>query len=282
MEAASANHHENQALFRYTVSTSQGPLRTLIALVAKQRSSFLQGGYSEEDCAALPDEGEVHAVTSTLKQLGHSVILVQGIQALVQRLASGVYTPWGLVFNIAQGFHGTGREAQVPALLEAYQTPYTFADAATMALCQNKANTKAILQHHHIPTSPFVVLPAKGSASSLLVPTTQLPSYPLFLKPVTEGSSKGIANFNKVIDPAELEMAVQKLHAKCPGQDSLIESFLPGREYTVSILGTGVASVRERIWQSRVNMHGSQTRGGLDFACRESKSSNGGRRLVEG
>lgn len=113
-----------------------------IALVAEQRSAFLQDGYSEEDCAALTHEGEVRAVATTLKQLGHHVTLVQGIQGLVQHLASGDYRPWDLVFNMAQGFHGTSRESQVPALLEAYRIPYTFADAATMALCQNKARTK--------------------------------------------------------------------------------------------------------------------------------------------
>lgn len=78
-------------------------------------------------------------------------------------------------------------------------------------------------------------------------------------------------------------MAVQKLRAKFPGQDILIESFLPGREYTVSILGSGAASrvigVREHIWQSRAQMDGSHQRVGLDFACRESKSSTAGRRL---
>lgn len=86
-------------------------------------------------------------------------------------------------------------------------------------------------------------------------------------------------------------MAVQKLRVKFPGQDILIESFLPGREYTVSILGTGAASrvigVREHIWQSRAHLNGNtngDTNGsdrsvGMDFACRESKSSAGGRRL---
>lgn len=60
-----------------------------IALVAEQRSSFLQDGYSEEDCAALRHEGEVRAVATTLKQLGHHVTLVQGIEGLVQHRASG-------------------------------------------------------------------------------------------------------------------------------------------------------------------------------------------------
>lgn len=145
--AASATHCPGQG----NKASALGALN--IALVAEQRSSFLQNGYSEEDCAALTHEGEVRAVAGTLNKLGHHVTLVQGIQALVQHLASGDYKPWDMVFNMAQGFHGTARESQVPALLEAYRIPYTFADAATMALCQNKARTK--VQCHPPPTTPL-------------------------------------------------------------------------------------------------------------------------------
>ena len=79
---------------------------------------------------------------AALERLGHHVTLVSGIEALVQLLAAGKHNGWDLVFNMAQGFHGSARESQVPALLEAYQVPYTFSDAATMALCQNKQVTK--------------------------------------------------------------------------------------------------------------------------------------------
>ncbi|RJE18808.1 D-ala D-ala ligase [Aspergillus sclerotialis] len=254
-----------------------------IVLVAEQRSTYLQLGYSDEDCAALTHDGEVRAVSNTLKQLGHHVTHVSGVQSLVQQLAVGNYRNWDLVFNMAQGFHGTARESQVPALLEAYQIPYTFADAATMALCQNKANTKIILRHHHIPTAPFWVIPAKGLTLSFSELTTQLPSYPLFLKPVTEGSSKGVADFNKVTGPSGLEMALQRFSAKLPGQNILIESFLPGREYTVSILGTGstsrVIGIREFIWQSPSDRNGDHI--ALDFASRKSKSSTSNRLVCD-
>jgi D-alanine-D-alanine ligase-like ATP-grasp enzyme len=113
-----------------------------VALISEQRSNYLQLGYSEEDCAALTHDGEIQAVLSTLKKLGHQVTLVPGIESLVQQLAAGKHKCWDLAFNMAQGFHGPARESQVPALLGAYQVPHTFADAATMALCQNKANTK--------------------------------------------------------------------------------------------------------------------------------------------
>lgn len=113
-----------------------------IALIHEQRSTYLEAGLSEANCAALPHEGEVQAVETALKALGHHVTLVPGIQSLVEHLSANKQTDWNLAFNMAQGFYGDAREAQVPALLEAYRIPYTFADAATMALCQNKANAK--------------------------------------------------------------------------------------------------------------------------------------------
>lgn len=107
-----------------------------------------------------------------------------------------------------------------------------------------------------------------------LISTASLPSYPLFLKPVTEGSSKGIDPTNKVRSEADLEPAIRNLAAKCPGQDILVEPFLPGREVTVSILGTGsrsrVIGIREHIWQTK-NKNGYTSK--LDFASQRCKSS---------
>lgn len=116
--------------------------RLNIALISEQRSAYLDLGYSEAHCAALTHDGEIEAVLSTLESLGHHVTPVPGIQSLVQLLAAGTYKSWDLVFNMAQGFHGSAREAQIPSLLEAYQIPFTFSDAATITLCQNKVITK--------------------------------------------------------------------------------------------------------------------------------------------
>jgi D-alanine-D-alanine ligase-like ATP-grasp enzyme len=117
------------------------------------------------------------------------------------------------------------------------------------------------------------MVPTNNLGMSLPEFTTLMPPGPLFLKPVTEGSSKGIGSFNKVSDVAEFKMAVRKLAAKFPGQDILVESFLSGREVTVSILGTGtsgrVIGVREHLWQAK-NRNGYASK--LDFASREAKS----------
>lgn len=118
------------------------PISLRVALISEQRSNYLERGYSQEECAALTHDGEIQAVLSTLEKLGHHTTLVLGVESLVQQLAIGKHKDWDLVFNMAQGFYGPARESHTPALLEAYQVPYTFSDCATMVLCQNKATTK--------------------------------------------------------------------------------------------------------------------------------------------
>lgn len=121
--------------------------------------------------------------------------------------------------------------------------------------------------------------------------TSSLSNYPLFIKPVNEGSSKGIDGFNKVHKPAELKQAVQSLESTLPGQDILVESFLSGREFTVSILGTGTSSrvigIREFIWQQQKSPSDNDTSNScdptppdLDYTSRKSKSSKEDDQLV--
>ncbi|KAI9036460.1 D-alanine--D-alanine ligase family protein [Aspergillus affinis] len=252
--------------------------RLTIAVVSEQRSSYLQDGFSQEDCAALTHDGEVEGIVTTLKKLGHHVVLVRGIRSLVQHLANSGERDWDLVFNIAQGFFGSAREAQVPALLEAYEIPYTFADAATIALCQNKSITKIVLDHHHIPSAPFTVIStSKHNISDCILDSGSL-TFPLFVKLATEGSSKGVDSFSKVDSPAELRTAVKKLAFRFPDHEILVESFLAGREFTVSLLGTGplsrVIGVREHVWQeSSSSDHENSDPDTQNFASWQSKSS---------
>ncbi|GIX47251.1 MAG: D-alanine--D-alanine ligase [Candidatus Tectimicrobiota bacterium] len=139
---------------------------------------------------------------------------------------------WDLVFNIAEGLHGFAREAQVPALLEAYGVPYTFSDPLVLALALHKALTKAVLRAHGVPTPDFAVVHTPAEVDELALP------YPLFAKPVAEGTSKGISAANTVYTPAELRRLCTTLLATYR-QPVLVETFLPGREFTVGLLGTG-------------------------------------------
>lgn len=136
-----------------------------------------------------------------------------------------------LVFNIAEGLNGASREAQVPAMLDMLGIPYTGSDPVTLGLCLDKRRTKEILSWHQIPTPRFELV------ESLL----QLPKrlrYPLVVKPILEGSSKGVTDKALVHNRAELRRQVEWV-LEAYRQPALIEEFLPGREFTVALLGNG-------------------------------------------
>lgn len=114
------------------------PNHLKIALVYDPRSTYRELRYSEIDGADLSLDEETPAIFPALEHLGHHVTLILGIKLLVQQLAIGKATEWDLVFNVSEGFYGSARGSQVPRLLEAYQIPYTFSDAATSALCLDK------------------------------------------------------------------------------------------------------------------------------------------------
>jgi D-alanine-D-alanine ligase len=137
-----------------------------------------------------------------------------------------------MVFNICEGMHGIGREAQVPALLDVFQIPYTFSDPLVLSLTLHKGMTKRVVRDYGIATPNFVIIEnLKDFENDDL-------SYPLFVKPNAEGTGKGINALSKVNNREELERICSDLITRYPS-GLLVEEFLPGREFTVGILGTG-------------------------------------------
>ncbi|MDX9708761.1 MAG: ATP-grasp domain-containing protein [Trichloromonas sp.] len=140
-----------------------------------------------------------------------------------------------LVFNIAEGLHGASREAQIPAMLDMLGIPYTGSDPVTLGNCLDKRRTKEILSYHRIPTPRFVTVDSPAQLSARL-------RYPLMVKPVLEGSSKGVTDQALVSDRKALVRQVEWV-LDTYRQSALVEEFLPGREFTVALLGNG-ASLR--------------------------------------
>lgn len=136
------------------------------------------------------------------------------------------------VFNIAEGLHGVSREAQIPAMLELLQIPYLGSDPLTLALCLDKARTKEILAYHRIATAPFVVVTAMEEFEDARV------RFPSIVKPLHEGSSKGIYNSCVVRTTDDLEREVRTI-IETYHEPALVEEFLGGREFTVALLGNG-------------------------------------------
>ena len=144
------------------------------------------------------------------------------------------------MFNICEGMHGRGREAQVPALLDAFQIPYIFSDTLLLALTLDKALTKRIVRDAGIKTASFqIVVPGyRAGDSELWQLQAETAPYPLFVKPNADGTGKGITAKSLVHNKVELERAIDRIHAQF-NQPALVESYLSGREFTVGITGTG-------------------------------------------
>lgn len=194
------------------------------------RSDYLQEGFSEEETAEFDAEVTIDAIESTLKSLGYKTERIGNIKALVKAVVSG--KRWDIVFNICEGMYGIGREAQVPALLDAYNIPYVFSDPLVLALTLHKGHTKRVVRDCGIPTADFEVVETISDVDKVNLP------FPLFVKPVAEGTGKGIDSKSKVNSTYQLVDSCEMLLTKYR-QPVLVETYLPGREFTVGIVGTG-------------------------------------------
>ena len=194
------------------------------------RSDYLAMGYSKEETAEFDSEITISAICDALRALGFVPDQIGNVKRLTERLVAG--ERWDGVFNFCEGLRGVSREAQVPALLEAYDVPYVFSDALTMALTLDKAMCKRIVRDHGVPTPEFAVIEQMADVASITF------AYPLFLKPVAEGSGKGVDANSKVENVEALLSCAAKL-LETFAQPVLVERFLPGREFTVAITGTG-------------------------------------------
>ncbi|MDE3115531.1 MAG: D-alanine--D-alanine ligase [Pseudomonadota bacterium] len=193
------------------------------------RADYLALGYGEEETAEFDAEVTIAVICEALASLGHEPVRIGHVRALTERLAAG--ERWDAVFNICEGLKGVAREAQVPALLEAYDIPYVFSDPLTLALSLDKAMAKRVVRSFGVPTADFALIERIEDAAGIDLP------FPLFLKPVAEGSGKGVGAKSKVTSRTELKRVARDLLAQFR-QPVLVETFLSGREFTVGILGT--------------------------------------------
>ena len=201
-----------------------------IGLTYDLKRDYLALGYKEEEVAEFDADITIDTIESTIAELGFKPERIGHVRALCAKLATGAR--WDLVFNIAEGVAGRSREAQIPCLLEAFDIPYTMSDPLVCAVTLDKAVAKRILKAEGLNTAGFHVV-----HSELDIAKVNLP-FPLFAKPIAEGTGKGIDRASRITNSAELQTVSQTLLSKF-NQPVLIEEFLPGREYTVAILGTG-------------------------------------------
>jgi len=197
------------------------------------REDYLAEGYGEEETAEFDRSDTIEAIEKTLQDLGFQTDRIGNISNVISHLVAG--DRWDLVFNIAEGLRGFAREAQVPAILDAYAIPYTFSDPLVLALTLHKALTKHVLRSMGVPTSDFFVVEEASDTELIDLP------FPLFAKPVAEGTGKGINAASRIATKGELASVCSRL-LQTYDQPVLVETFLPGREFTVGIIGTGRAA----------------------------------------
>lgn len=203
---------------------------TRIALCYDLKSDYLAAGFAPHEVMEFDEEDTIAEIEGALRALGHEVERVGRGTELARRLAAG--ERWELVFNFAEGVRGRSREAQVPAVCELFDQPYTFSDPLTCAVTLDKPLAKRVVRDSGVPTPQFAVVETEEEIENVTLEP------PLFVKPAAEGSSKGVTARSRVTSRDELQEACADL-LRMYRQPVLVERYLPGREMTVGIVGNG-------------------------------------------
>jgi len=197
------------------------------------RDDYLAQGFSAEDAAEFDSIETIDSITLALEAYGFRVEKIGNVKSLAASLVAG--KRWDIVFNLCEGVKGIGREAQVPALLEAFEVPFVFSSSDVMVLTMNKAIAKLMVRERGIPTAPFAVVETPDDLLQVDLP------FPLFAKPLAEGTGKGISIKSLVHNKQALEEICDEIHHKF-SQPTLVETYLSGRDLTVGILGSGASA----------------------------------------
>ena len=168
----------------------------------------------------------INAIKNSL-ELYHDVTMIEANENAFEKFKN---TEIDIVFNVAECAYGSSREAQIPAMLDMLQIPYTGSDPLTLTTCLDKARTKEVLSYYKIPNAKFLLVQEINDLSNFDL------SFPVIIKPVAEGSSKGIFNSSFINNFFDLETNLAELLQEY-SQPFLIEEFLPGREFTVALIG---------------------------------------------
>ena len=189
----------------------------------------------------------IDSIRAALETDGHETVFIQADADLPYVLKEE--RP-DICFNIAEGLGGDAREAQIPALLEMLKIPYTGSRVLTNGISLDKTLTKRIWRDRRLPVAPF--------QEFVIGDETLRPelNYPLFVKPAREGTGMGVDTKAIVKNEKELRERTQYI-INTYDQPALVETFLPGREFTVGILGRADAKLYSRNpeWYEKDGFH---------------------------
>ena len=187
--------------------------KILVGLTYDLRDDYLKMGFSKEETAEFDKIDTIEGIENALHFNGYETERIGNVNALMQKLLNG--NRWDIVFNICEGLYGIGREAQVPAILDIFKIPYTFSDPMVLSLTLHKAMTKRVVRDLGLNTPDFFVI---SKIDEL------------------------IDKMSKVDNFSQLFNTVKGLLEKF-NQPVLVEEYLPGREFTVGVVGTGKESI---------------------------------------
>lgn len=201
-----------------------------IGFVYDLRDDYLANGFTQETVAEFDTEDTISRIAAALGEIGYEVDRIGHGRELCRRLVNG--ERWDLVFSIAEGVRERSREAQVPCVLEMFDVPYVFSDPLTCAMTLDKSAAKRAIRAAGLPTPASHTVACEDDVDRVRL------EYPLFAKPNAEGTGKGVDGASRIDTPEQLRETCLRLLGRY-AQPVLVEEYLPGRELTTAILGTG-------------------------------------------
>ncbi len=202
------------------------PEAVRVGLVYNLRRAQATADGAHDQDAEFDAPTTIEAIAGALRAGGHHVVPIEADSRFLRRMGEARVD---LVFNVAEGLRGRGREALVPAVLDLLDIPHTGSDAVTLAVTLDKALAKRVVRDAGLATAPFVVV------DDPQFPWPEALSLPVVVKPVAEGSSKGVGLNSVARTEAEVRAMVAALRLRYD-QPVLVESFLPGREFTLGLI----------------------------------------------
>ncbi len=202
-------------------------MRIAFTFNVRHVAAALEGQAQDE--AEFDEPATIAAIHNAIVSNGYECVDVEANEEAYLKLKK-LKGSIDLVFNIAEGLRGEIREAQIPAILEILGIPYTHSGALTQAINLDKSLTKKIWQYHGVPTPRFVEIGPKDK------PYVEGLRFPVIVKPNSEGSSKGIFNDSLVEVAQNLPAKIHQTR-KAFGNGVLVEEFMPGREFTITVMG---------------------------------------------
>ncbi len=185
----------------------------------------------------LDSEKTIHSILEAIRAGGNTCEFLEGDTSLLDTIRK--LKP-DICFNICEGHFGDAREAQVPAILEMLQIPYTGSKVLTLSLALDKPMTKRVLHYHELPTPEF------QSFERVEEPLTEDMVFPLFVKPSREGTGMGVSGKSIVRNEQELQEQVSHIINRYK-QPALVERYIEGREVTVGVVGNLIGPVARRL-----------------------------------